>query len=252
MPRPLGGDLYFQTIGFLLTTTMPIGLGLRRSAMRRWESTINPRSQTSKHNSQGGGAQFIWSSNLVLDNEVIVRFTASAPEILESTVAKFTVTSDAINNGVLLDAFKCEMKSRVDGSEDSIPLSWSGVPEGTGSIAVTVHHFPNPNETDPTKANHYLQLWDIDPSVSGIPHGMADEGPWFMGANKDNNTISYTSPCSRGGGPGGHAYTITVYALSETPPSLPAASSLDVTYSFLLDAIETVSVLGTASITFTD
>ena len=200
----------------------------------------------------GNGAQFIWSSNLVLDNEVIVRFTTGAPEVQESSVATFSVTSEAIKDGVLLDAFKCEMKSRVDGSEASIPLAWSGIPEGTKSIAVTMHHYPNPNESDPAKANQYLQLWGIDPSVSGIPHGAADDGPWFIGANKDNNVVSYTSPCSRGGGAGGHSYTITVYALAERPASLPSSSSLDVTYSVLLDAMKTVSVIETASITFTD
>jgi phosphatidylethanolamine-binding protein (PEBP) family uncharacterized protein len=168
------------------------------------------------------------------------------------TTGDFTVTSDAIADGALLSAFKCEMKSMPDGFEDSIPLGWSGVPDGTGSVAVIMHHYPNPNDTDPSKANQYLLLWDIDPSVTEMAHGTADDGPWYMGANKDNAVISYTSPCSPDASAGGKSYTITVYALSETPASLPTMSSLDVTFSVLLSAIETVTVIDTASITFVD
>jgi hypothetical protein len=38
-----------------------------------------------------------------------------------SASGDFTVTSEGIENGELLDAFKCEMKSMIDGTEDSIP-----------------------------------------------------------------------------------------------------------------------------------
>lgn len=169
-----------------------------------------------------------------------------------SSSTEFTLTSAGIENGELLDAFKCEMKSMPEGLEDSIPLAWSGVPDGTGALAIIMHHFPNPNDTDPDKANQYLLLWDIDPSVTEIAHGVADDGPWYMGANKDNAVISYTSPCSQDATAGGKSYTITIYALSETPSSLPAMSSLDVTFSVLLGAIETVTVLDTASVTFLD
>ncbi|MCP4538828.1 MAG: DUF1566 domain-containing protein, partial [Chloroflexi bacterium] len=98
-----------------------------------------------------------------------------------STVAlDFTLTSSAIVDGELLETYKCEEK--VDGVEASIPLSWSSVPASAGSLAVTMHHYPNPEDT--SHVNSYLLLWDIDPSVTGIAHGEADDGSWFMGANK--------------------------------------------------------------------
>ncbi|MCH8988520.1 MAG: YHYH protein [Chloroflexi bacterium] len=159
------------------------------------------------------------------------------------------LSSSAIENGVLMDAFKCETRS-MEGTEDSIPLSWSNVPSDAQSLAISMHHFPNPNDTDPSRANHYLLLWGIDPSVTEIAHGAADDGAWYMGSNKDGAVISYTSPCSQSVGT--HEYTITIYALSETPATLPKASSLDVTYSVLLSAIETVTVLGKTSLTFDD
>lgn len=131
--------------------------------------------------------------------------------------------------------------------EESIPLSWSNVPAGTKSLAVIMHHYPDPH--DKTRVSAYLLIWGIDPGVTEIPHGAADDGPWFMGANKDGAAISYTSPCSKGAGT--HEYTITVYALSETPPSLPQESSLSVTYEVLTKALETVTMIDTASLVFT-
>ncbi|MCP4112893.1 MAG: hypothetical protein GY749_46440 [Desulfobacteraceae bacterium] len=167
-----------------------------------------------------------------------VKFTAGL-------VDEFTLSSIAISDGEISDSYKCETK--VNGVEDSIPLSWSNVPDSTGSLAVIMHSYPN---SDDTSVNSYLLLWDIDPSVTGIAHGEADDGSWFMGANKDGIAVSYTSPCSPGAGT--HIYTITLYALSQTPPSLPDESTTDVDYSVLKAAIDTVTTLGTATLTFID
>jgi phosphatidylethanolamine-binding protein (PEBP) family uncharacterized protein len=171
--------------------------------------------------------------------------TAPAATIPPGGGGDFTLTSPAVVDGELLLEFRGEPK--VNGVEESIPLAWENVPEGTGTLAITMHHCPDPN--DKTKVNQYLLLWGIDPSVTEIPHGGADDGDWFMGPNKDGKVISYTSPNSKGSGV--HEYTITIYALSETPESLPQQDSLDVTYQVLTQAISTVTVLDTATITFT-
>ncbi len=158
----------------------------------------------------------------------------------------FTLTSSAISDGELLEAYKCEEK--VAGVEASIPLSWSNVPDSANSLAMIMHHYPNSDDT--SNANSYLLLWDLDPLITEIAHGEADDGEWFMGANKDGNAISYTSPCSPSAG--SHEYTITLYALSETPASLPSESTLAVDYDVLTSAIETVTVIDTATLTFDD
>ena len=118
------------------------------------------------------------------------------------------------------------------------------------AIAIAMRHFPNPDDTDPAGANHYLLLWSIDPSVTEIAHGAADDGDWFMGPNKDGVGISYTSPCSQN--PGSFEYTITIYALDQTPASLSQGNSLDVSYALFLAALEEVSIVGRASLTFVD
>ncbi len=163
----------------------------------------------------------------------------------------FQVSSPAVMDGRLLDAYRCERKPE-NLVQNSIPLEWINVPAGTGSLAVSMHHYHDPQDAlkeDPHQyANGYLELWDIDPSVTEIPYKQAGNGPWYMGANKDHDAISYTSPCSREAGD--HEYVITVYALSETPSSLPAESSLEVTYTDLVEAIKTVKVIATATLVF--
>jgi phosphatidylethanolamine-binding protein (PEBP) family uncharacterized protein len=163
-----------------------------------------------------------------------------------ATGADFTLSSPAVADGKLLSQYKCERK--VNGVEESIPLSWANVPTAAKSLAVIMYHYPDRN--DHTKVSSYLLLWGIDPTVTGIPYGAADDGPWYMGSNKDGTAVSYTSPCSKGHGT--HEYTITVYALSEAPPSLPKESTLAVTYDVLNKAIGTVTVIATASLTFTN
>jgi phosphatidylethanolamine-binding protein (PEBP) family uncharacterized protein len=163
-----------------------------------------------------------------------------------STTTDFAITSAAVANGELLSDFKCE--SKTNDIEKSIPLSWSNVPEGTGSLAIAMIHYPNPE--DLSKPNSYILLWGIDPSITEIAHGGADDGSWYIGQNKDGTAISYTSPCSPSAG--SHEYTIVIYALSETPSSLPTASSIDVDYATLATAIGTVTTIGKAELTFND
>ena len=156
----------------------------------------------------------------------------------------FALSSLAVENGLLLDAYKCEPK--VNGIENSIPLSWSNAPTGANSFAITMVHYPNPN--DSIHLNSYLLLWGIDKSVTEIPYAQAEKGPWFMGANKDTVAISYSSPCSPSSG--AHQYILTIYALSATPPGLPTQNSLSVTYGALMNAISTVTIIDKATLVF--
>jgi len=161
-----------------------------------------------------------------------------------STDSLFTLSSSAIESGLLLNAYKCEPK--VNGVENSIPLSWINAPATANAFAITMVHYPNP--ADSIHLNSYLLLWGIDKSVSAIPFGEADKGPWFMGPNKDTVAISYTSPCSPSSG--AHKYIITIYALSATPPGLPVKSSMDVTYGVLMNALSTVTIIDKATLVF--
>ena len=158
----------------------------------------------------------------------------------------FKLYSKAVVNGELLDDYKCEKK--VSDVENSIPLSWSNVPKGTNSLAIVMYHYPK--KDDKTEVNSYLLLWGIDSSVTDIPYKMANNPNWVMGSNKDGTAISYTSPCSQG--PGEHKYTIALFALKETPKSLPKENSIKVDYTAFMEAISEVTVIDRTTLIFTD
>lgn len=160
--------------------------------------------------------------------------------------ADFLLTSVAVVNGVLQEAYKCEKK--VDGVENSIPLSWKNVPEGTQSLALVMYHYPK--KDDKTEINSYLLLWDIPVGTTEIPYKMANKGNWHMGSNKDGNAISYTSPCSRGKGT--HEYTIALYAFAERPAALPTNSTVDVNYGTFMNAIGNTKIIDRTTLTFID
>jgi hypothetical protein len=170
--------------------------------------------------------------------------STTTPTPVPPVTSKFTLTSAAVSNGFLLDAYKCEAK--VAGIEKSLPLAWTNAPTSANAFIINMIHYPN--ASDSSIVSSYLELWGIDKTVTEIPYGKGNAGPWFMGPNKDLNIISYTSPCSAGAGT--HTYIITIYALSATPASLPKSSSLSVTYSVLKAALSTVTIIDKAVLTF--
>jgi len=164
----------------------------------------------------------------------------------ETINADFKLSSIAIADGYLLDEYKCVEK--VNDIENSIPLSWRNVPDSTQSLAIVMYHYPK--KENKTEVNSYLLLWGIDPAVTKIPYKMANQGDWFMGANKDGTAISYTSPCSHGKGK--HEYTIALYALAETPVNLPKSNSLNVDYTVFMNAIAEVKIIDRTTLKFYD
>lgn len=111
-----------------------------------------------------------------------------------------------------------------------------------------MYHYPHKN--DKSEINSYLLLWGIKPSVSEIPYKMANNPNWYMGSNKDGTAVSYTSPCSHG--PGKHTYTIALFALSETPKSLPESNALDVILNTFMKAISDDIVIDITTLSFID
>jgi Raf kinase inhibitor-like YbhB/YbcL family protein len=121
-----------------------------------------------------------------------------------------------------------------DGASVTLPLAWSGVPAGTKSFAVIMHHIPGPGDV-----KWYWTLYNIPADVQSLPKNVAGVG--MLGNNSVNGRVGYAPPHSKGPGP--KTYIYTVYALSAlvTVDVPPAAVTRDV----LLAAMKG-KVLGTA------
>jgi Raf kinase inhibitor-like YbhB/YbcL family protein len=151
---------------------------------------------------------------------------ATLDQLPTSSDGIFTLTSSEVKEGgALPKEFTC------DGSSATLPLSWSGAPEGTKSFAVVMHHIPGPGDS-----HWYWVVYNIPANVTSFEKNMTGIGT--LGNNSVNGETRYAPPCSKG--PGEKIYTYTVYALSAEPQlSVPAN---EVTRDVLLDAIKDITL----------
>ena len=142
----------------------------------------------------------------------------------------FTLKSPAVADGGTLP-----VEFTGDGASATLPLEWSGAPEGTKSFAVIMHHL------DPEgKTKWYWTLYNLPAETLSLPRNVHDLGT--LGSNSINGRVGYAPPHSKGPGP--KTYIYTVYALS-APLSLGLLPPESVTRDVLLAAMRD-KVLGTA------
>jgi gluconolactonase len=141
-----------------------------------------------------------------------------------SSASSFTLTSpDLSEDGRLPAEYTC------DGASSTLALNWSGMPAGTQSYAVIMHH------NAPDNAIHwYWVLYDIPVDVNSLAKNVTGIGK--LGTNSVNDRTEYAPPCSKG--PGDKEYIYTVYALSKQPQ----ITTSPVNRAALLDAIKDITL----------
>lgn len=132
------------------------------------------------------------------------------------TTSTLTLTSPAFENGSSIPSrFTC------DGDNMSPPLSWSGVPEGTKSLALIMDDPDVPKALKPDGVFDHWTLFNIPPETREIPEGGSVGVPGVNGAGKK----AYTGPCPPPQyEPSEHRYFFRLYAL-DTMLSLSSGAS---------------------------
>jgi phosphatidylethanolamine-binding protein (PEBP) family uncharacterized protein len=126
----------------------------------------------------------------------------------------FKLTSPAVKDGE-----KLPVEFTGDGDSASPPLAWTGVPKGTQSMVLIMHHL------DPEgKTKIYWLMYDINPQTTSVAKNATDFGK--MGISTVHNRLEYASPHSKG--PGEKKYVLTLFALSAKPDLTQAESPLTV------------------------
>ena len=129
-----------------------------------------------------------------------------------------------------------------DGAEISPPLSWSGVPAGTGSLVLVVE--------DPDAPSGVFQHWvvfDIPPASRGLDAGYSANRPIaaLHQAHNDFGKTGYSGPCPPKGA-GIHHYHFRLLAISRPTLDLRApAAALDVLRAAQPYVIQQTELLGT-------
>ncbi|MEI8197793.1 MAG: YbhB/YbcL family Raf kinase inhibitor-like protein, partial [Phycisphaerae bacterium] len=144
--------------------------------------------------------------------------------------AAFVLTSPAVKDGGDLPK-----EFTGDGAAATLPLEWSGVPKGTRSFAVIMHHIA------PDQTKWYWILYNIPPDVTSLPKNV--QGVGTLGNNSVNRRLEYAPPHSKG--PGAKTYIYTVYALS-APPTVTVPPE-EVNRDILLAAMKDL-ILGSAEL----
>jgi Raf kinase inhibitor-like YbhB/YbcL family protein len=106
-----------------------------------------------------------------------------------------------------------------DGNDHSPPLTWSGLPAGTKSLALIVDDPDAPDPAAPKMTWVHWVLYNFPPDSKGLPEGAgADDlpdGTW-QGLN-DWKRTGYGGPCPP---VGRHRYVHKLYALDTVLPDL--------------------------------
>lgn len=153
---------------------------------------------------------------------MICPFTVTA-EMKGEKEMRIKVESAAFKEGEVIPR-----KYTCDGADISPPLSWSGIPEGTKSIALISDDPDAPMGT----WVHWV-VYDLPPNATGLPEKVPSERTLSNGAKQgmtDFRRIGYGGPCPPGGV---HRYFFKVYALDTVLNLDPGA-----TKKLLLKAME--------------
>jgi len=190
-------------------------------------------------------SKLIWTSDLKLDNSILVRKTVTSSAIVKSTSTKETDSKLTISSKDVSPRGELNKSNTCDGAGISPALAWSGAPKSTKFYAITMDTIPGPLRPGETEAlkHFYFTVFNIPTATTSISTGAKNAGT--IGRNFKDNQLGYSPPCSQG--PGAKTYTITVYALS----SELALAAQDATGDVLIKAMSgKVLASGELSVTY--
>src|ERR1700761_2599780 len=132
--------------------------------------------------------------------------------------AVFTLSSPDFKDGTRLatkNAGNNKSNPNCVGENVSPALSWSGVPEGTKSLALMMF---DPEGCPPGGVSHWV-AYGIKPTVTGFAEGeVSKASDKYVGGTSTQGVGFYSGPCTPAGAP--HHYTFTLIATDLEPSSL--------------------------------
>ncbi len=131
-----------------------------------------------------------------------------------------------------------------DGADRSPPLSWSGVPPGTRSLALVVDDPDAPDPRAPRMTWVHWVLYDLPPEAGGLSEGVppADLPPGTGQGVNDWGRTGYGGPCPP---VGRHRYFFKLYALSGRLPGLGAPTKAELLRAMAGKVLGETELVGT-------
>ena len=136
-----------------------------------------------------------------------------------SAADPFTLTSTTFKDGTMMPkkvANNTAGNANCVGENVSPQLSWSGVPDGTKSFALTM---VDPEGRGGTGVFHFVS-YGIPANVTSFAEGeFGKESAKFVGGKSTQGVRTWSGPCTPPGSP--HHYTFVVIATDLDPKALP-------------------------------
>jgi len=130
------------------------------------------------------------------------------------TLMALAFTSTAFEpGGAIPAAYTCQ------GKDLSVPLAWSGLPDGTRSLALIVDDPDAPDPAAPKMTWVHWVLYNIPPTATGLPEAVEPRAlpAGTLEGRNDWARTGYGGPCPP---VGRHRYFFKLYALDVTLPDL--------------------------------
>jgi Raf kinase inhibitor-like YbhB/YbcL family protein len=136
----------------------------------------------------------------------------SGTAFAQSAPAQLVLSSPAFKDGgAFPEVFVC--KDNKNFSRHSLPLSWSGVPEGTQSFMLSMQDLDVHVRKGAAPAQHWI-VWNIPGTATSLAENLPQEGQLTDGTRQGKSVIrqpGYMGPCPPPGKP--HHYVLELMAL---------------------------------------
>ena len=139
----------------------------------------------------------------------------------------FSLTSKTFKDGTVMpknaanSAANAPTNPNCVGENVSPQFSWTGVPEGTKSFALTMF---DPEGRAPSGVSHWV-AYGIPASVTGFAEGeVSKPSDKYVGGKSTQGVPFYSGPCTPPGSP--HHYTFRIIATDLEPKELPPGLTL--------------------------
>ena len=142
------------------------------------------------------------------------------------------------HNGPIPRNYTCQ------GRDISPALSWSGLPNGTRSLALIVDDPDAPDPNAPKRVWVHWVLYNIPPSATGLPEAVSATAlPAGVRQGKNDwDRTGYGGPCPP---IGRHRYFHKLYALDTVLPDLKQPTKADLLKAMEGHVLEVVELVGT-------
>jgi Raf kinase inhibitor-like YbhB/YbcL family protein len=131
-----------------------------------------------------------------------------------------------------------------EGRDVSPPLRWSGVPEGTRSLALIVDDPDAPDPAAPKRTFVHWVVVDLPPDAGGLAEGAGQDGlpAGARAGRNDWDQPGYGGPCPP---VGRHRYVHKLYALDTTLPHLRSPTKAELERSMAGHVLARAELVGT-------